>query len=99
MRQAVPVTTTDTGGRTAMARTAPVAAARRQPRPDGVASAITGRRPQSDAPAPPAPIHVSIGRVEVRATIPPPASPPPAMREPRQSLADFLSARDAGRKR
>jgi hypothetical protein len=52
---------------------------------------------------PPAPteevVRVSIGRIEVRTTPPatPPAAPVPLAR-PRQSLDDYLAARDRGRR-
>lgn len=75
----------------------PQPAARRPSRPDHAAPAITHVVRGGPESAGPAPIHVSIGRVEVRATAPAPAPAPPAIREPRQSLDDFLGARDAGR--
>jgi hypothetical protein len=44
-------------------------------------------------------VRVSIGRIEVRTTPPatPPAAPVPLAR-PRQSLDDYLAARDRGRR-
>ena len=70
------------------ARAAPPAA---RPRP--VAAPLRDMRAPEAAPDP---ITVSIGRVEIRAAVPPPVVAP-TMREPRQSLDEYLRARDTGR--
>jgi hypothetical protein len=91
---------------TAPARRGPRAGSRR----DGRAAtepraALAPVRPAAalvrEPPAPaavPEPITVSIGRVEIRATLPQPVAAP-SIREPRQSLDDFLRAREGGRDR
>jgi hypothetical protein len=56
----------------------------------GVPLAINQRAPES--PAPPPTVQVTIGRIEVRAILPPAPAPQPSARPatPRLSLTDYL---------
>jgi hypothetical protein len=72
--------------------------ARETPAP--IVRSTVDRGPRSNGPAapPPAPVHVTIGRIEVRATTPA-ADRPPVRRpapQPRLSLEDYLSGRRGG---
>jgi hypothetical protein len=62
--------------------------------------AAIGRPDVAEAPAEePATVRISIGRIEVTAAPPaaPPAPPSPAsLARPKQSLDDYLAARDGG---
>jgi hypothetical protein len=58
------------------------------------AAALVRESPEPEAAAP-EPITVSIGRVEIRAAVPQPVAAP-SIREPSQSLAEFLRAREGG---
>jgi hypothetical protein len=61
------------------------------------AEALVREWPEGEAAAP-EPITVSIGRVEIRAVVPQPVAAP-SIREPSQSLDEFLRAREGGRDR
>jgi hypothetical protein len=84
-------------------RPAPRAGPRRDRRasaetPAALAPALVRESQALEEAATPEPITVSIGRVEIRATVPQPVAAP-SIREPRQSLDEYLRTREGGRDR